>query len=127
MLAACTLGWLKARASTSNSPWVFPAAKDSNKPVGAGVVQHVLADNREALGVSKGFTSHSIRHAGLTWVAEQGGGLDIRNRLSAHHDSSSVDAHYQRSNLHKVAVEWWQQWGQHITALGSDDVVSIGA
>jgi hypothetical protein len=51
----------------------------------------------------------------------------VRDRLSAHHDSSSVDAHYQRSELNKPAAEWWQRWADHIVALGSDNVVELKA
>ena len=82
---------------------------------------------RAAVGLPADYGTHCHRKALLTWVAEQGGGLDIRNRLSAHHDSSSVDAHYMRSSLNESAADWWQRWGQHVTALGSDNVVRLGA
>jgi integrase len=82
---------------------------------------------RVELGLSAEYGSHCHRKALLTWVAENGGGRDVRDRLSAHHDSSSVDSHYQRSELNKPAAEWWQRWADHIVALGSDNVVELKA
>ena len=81
---------------------------------------------RAKLGLSTEYGTHTHRKALLTWVAENGGGLDVRNRLSAHHDCSSVDSHYQRSELNKPAAEWWQRWADHITGLAADNVVHIG-
>ncbi len=56
------------------------------------------------------FTSHVVRKALLTWVADHGGGRDIRDRLSAHSPGKSADAHYQLSELNAPAAEWWQRW-----------------
>lgn len=127
MLAARTLDWLQARASTSNSHWVFPAAKDNDRPISVGVVQHALAGNRAALGVPEGFTSHSIRHAGLTWVAEHGGGRDIRDRLSNHAPPrDGADHIYVAAQLDAPARDWTRRWVNHLTGLTSDNVVAFG-
>ncbi|MGM9400734.1 tyrosine-type recombinase/integrase [Aliiroseovarius sp. KMU-71] len=78
------------------------------------------AKRRDELGLPTDFTSHVLRKALLTWVAEKGGGRDIRDRLSAHSQGKSADAHYQLSELNAPAAEWWQRWADHL------DVVEAG-
>jgi|GEM_PF-3486553 len=127
MLAASTLEWLNERAAFSQSSWVFPAAKDPGLPVSVSVVQHALAGNRAAMGLAEGFTSHAVRHAGMTWVAEQGGGRDIRDRLSNHAPPrGGADHIYVAAQLDKPAREWTQMWVDHLTGLVSENVVSLG-
>jgi integrase len=95
--------------------------------LGHSSVMTAWRDQRAALGLPQEYGTHTHRKALLTWIAEQGGGVDIRNRLSAHHDSSSVDSHYMRSELNKPAAEWWQRWGDHVEALRSANVVELRA
>jgi integrase len=75
------------------------------------------AARRDALGLPEAFTTHVVRKALLTWLAEGGAGRDIRDRLSAHSPGKSADAHYQLSELNRPAAEWWQRWADHLDAV----------
>ena len=59
-------------------------------------------------------------------MAENGGGVDIRNRLTAHTVAKGIDAHYNQAELNKPAAEWWQKWADHLTILEAENVVTLG-
>lgn len=84
------------------------------------------ARRRDELSLPTDYTSHANRKALLSWVAENGGGKDIRDRLSAHSpDTSEADAHYQLSELNQPAAEWWQKWADFLDSLTAENVVQL--
>jgi len=127
MLAGRTVQRLRLRMTATVSRYVFPALTDPARPIRTDGVVRKLADNRAALGVSEGFTSHSIRHGCLTWLAENGCPRDVRDRISNHAPASSggVDHIYNSAELNRPAREWLGRWVDHLTALEAENVVSI--
>ena len=97
------------------------------QPIRTDGVVRKLADNRDALGVSKGFTSHSIRHGCLTWLAENGCPRDVRDRISNHAPAASggVDHIYVAAERNLPAREWLGRWVDYLSALEAENVVSI--
>lgn len=75
------------------------------------------AKQRTDLKLPAEYGSHCHRKAFLTWVAEHGGGRDIRDRLSAHSRGKDSDTHYQLSQLNREAAEWWQKWADRIDTI----------
>ncbi len=129
MLSAQSVILLKARRERITGDHVFPAR---------GGVAHITRNTAgkairrvcRAVGVPDGrggFTSHALRHACLTWLAERGTSKDIRDRVSNHVDKTSSDSVYNKAQLNEPAREWTQRWCDHLDALTSDKVVSISA
>ncbi len=87
--------------------------------------QKVLARLREGAGLSEGFTTHAMRRAMATWVAEHGATKDVRDRLLAHVDRASVDARYSRAALDRPAAEWWGKWADFLFGLRAETVIRI--
>jgi len=131
MLAVQSLGWLKARHEADpDARWVFPGPKDPGKPIRSDVVQKALKRHRPALELPEVFTSHSLRHAIVTWLAEQGAPIEIRNRLTNHlpgDKGSQSDRNYNAANLNAPARLWLQRWVDHLAALEANNVTEIGA
>jgi integrase len=75
------------------------------------------AKRRAELGLPDEYGTHCHRKSLLTWVAENGGGRDIRDRLSAHSKGTDSDSHYQLSTLNREAAEWWQRWADRIDSV----------
>ena len=127
MLAEQTTERLRSRRDASASEFVFPAIRDASRQLRTDAVVRVLADNRNTLGVSGSFTSHAIRHACLTWLAEQECPRELRDRVSNHAPASSggVDHVYNAAELNRPAREWLQRWVDYLSALEADNVVAI--
>jgi integrase len=127
MLAIQTVARLHELRGLSISAFVFPARTDPGVPLSSSQTIQVLAANRAKLDVGAAFTSHATRHAALTWVAESGGGRDIRDRLSNHTPpKDGADHVYVAAEHNGAAREWTQRWVDHLAALASDNVVSLG-
>lgn len=127
MLARQTIDRLQDIKATSESEFVFPARTDNTRQLSTSLAIQTLGKKRTLLGVSDRFTSHSTRHAALTWVAENGGGRDIRDRLSNHTPpQNGADHIYVAAQHNSAAREWTQQWCDYLTSLESENVVSIG-
>ncbi len=128
MLARQTVNWLRERQDKSTSGFVFPAATDPTRATDKTLVIRTLSKHRDTLGVAKAFTSHATRHAALTWVAENGGGRDIRDRLSNHTPAKDGADHvYVAAEHNEAARQWTQRWVDHLTGLEADNVTSIGS
>ncbi|WP_198590303.1 tyrosine-type recombinase/integrase [Paracoccus zhejiangensis] len=83
------------------------------------------AKRRAELKLPDEYGTHCHRKSLLTWVAEHGGGRDIRDRLSAHSRGTDSDSHYQLSTLNREAGEWWQRWADRIDAIEEDGKVVL--
>ena len=125
MLSRGSVEMLRTRKDKSKSSWVFPGAKDPSKAVNVSVLQHVIGKNRNHLGVSEKFTSHSGRHAGLTQLAEWGFSKDVRDRVSNHKPPASADAIYVAATLTEPARKATQQWVDYLASLEAENVVPI--
>jgi integrase len=125
MLSRQTVDRVRSRKIKSN--FVFPSTQDASRPTDKHLVIRSLARNRAALGVSDHFTSHATRRAALTWVAENGGGRDIRDRLSNHTPpSDGADHIYVSAEHNEAARQFTQRWVDHLTGLEADNVTEIG-
>ncbi len=89
-------------------------------PTGA---QKALLRMRQKVNLSEGLTTHAMRRAMATWVAENGATKDVRDRLLAHVDRASIDARYSRAALDRPAAEWWAKWAEFLVGLRSERVV----
>ncbi|MFC3615070.1 tyrosine-type recombinase/integrase [Lutimaribacter marinistellae] len=107
------------------SPLVFPQLRDRKKPVSTARVQEALINAREEHGINPEFTTHIIRKACLTWLAEQGCNEDLRNRVSNHRPSNPIDAIYTAASLNGPAREWIQKWADHLDGLAGGNVVEL--
>ncbi len=127
MLAARTTEHLRDLRDASVSEFVFPALTNPARPIRTDGVVRTLADNRGALGVYDGFTSHSIRHGCLTWLAENGCPRDVRDRISNHAPASSggVDHIYNSAELNRPAREWLGRWVDYLSALEAENIVTM--
>jgi integrase len=140
MLSSQSVALLRAIRAGSDSPWVFPRGSDPTLAMGSAYIQRILSTNREALGVTApeldpetgktsvaGFTTHSVRHAGLTWLQASGAGRDVRDRVSNHAPpGDGADHIYAGASLDQPAREWTQRWADHLTSLEAENVVQLG-
>lgn len=116
-LSAPALEVLRRRAQwrADADRFVFPSPGDRSKPIRSDLVMRALAANREALGVSAPFTSHSVRHAFRTWAAEAGYGVDVVNRCTAHVFASGINSNYNHAALNGPARALWAAWGEYLS------------
>nr|WP_302477789.1 tyrosine-type recombinase/integrase [Ruegeria arenilitoris] len=127
MLARQTVERLRGRAETGVPHLVFPSAQDSNRATDKHLVIRTLARKRQVIGISEEFTSHATRRAALTWVAENGGGRDIRDRLSNHTPpSDGADHIYVSAEHNEAARRFTQAWVDYLNGLEADNVTPIG-
>lgn len=127
LLTAQALEILIEREKTSLGEFVFPAPKNKNKPVNSNFIQHQLAGARGEMELPDTFKSHSLRHAALTWCAENGCPKDVRDRLTNHVLSGGVDAVYNSAQLNQPAKDWWAKWADHLGNLASPNVINIAS
>jgi integrase len=130
LLSRQSVGFLRVikadqEAKGMQTPYVFPSPSDISKPRTVHTVQRRLLEARPKLGLPKSFVSHSLRHAALTWAAEEGCPRDVRDRLTNHVSGGGVDAIYNGAALNQPAKEWFQRWADHLDMLTSGNVVSI--
>ncbi|SNT36732.1 tyrosine-type recombinase/integrase [Tropicimonas sediminicola] len=99
------------------SNFVFSSPRDTARPRSPVSVQQQIATHRLGLGVSPKFTSHSLRHAGLTWAAENGCPREVRDRLTNHVSGGGIDSVYNAATHSSAAREWWQKWADYLQHL----------
>ena len=117
MLPRQAVELLQARKDAAGGgAWVFPSPMHPAAPVSSETVMRQLAASRGALGVSDRFTSHAVRHACLTWCAENGIGREVRDRISNHLPPSGVDREYNGATLNAPARDALQAWADVVTA-----------
>lgn len=105
--------------------YLFPGIRGASH-ITRNTVGRTFAAIRAEHGLADGFTSHRLRNACLTWLAESQASREIRDRVSNHTDSTGgADAIYNTAQLNTPAREWLQRWADHLTALASDNVVEI--
>jgi integrase len=112
-------------AREAGRDFLFPAAGDASRPEKTWVAQTALAKLRKGARLNEGLTTHAMRRAMATWVAEHGATKDVRDRLLAHVDRASVDARYSRAALDRPAAEWWSKWAEFLVSLRTENVVQI--
>ena len=121
MLSTQSMALLKRRKTDSESDFIFPTNSVRGN-LTKSVVAAQIAQNREALGVPDAFTSHSLRHTALTWLAGhegEGATSSIRNRLSNHKENTAtdMDARYTHHKFDDEAREWTQKWCDYLESL----------
>ncbi len=105
--------------------YLFPGDRGAAH-ITRNTVGRVFAKIRAEHGMADGFTSHRLRNACLTWLAESQASREIRDRVSNHTDSTGgADAIYNTAQLNTPAREWLQRWADHLSMLASDNVVEI--
>jgi len=124
MLSRQSIALLEARLAARQTglaaaagAWVFPgrSAPHLTRNGVAKAFRRIVT----AHGLPSGFTSHALRHACLTWLAENQCGKEIRDRISNHVDKAGrgADAIYNAAELNVPAREWLQRWCDHLDAL----------
>jgi integrase len=104
---------------------LFGAKREPRRLMATDVPQKLLQSLRSRADLPDGFSTHAMRRAMATWVAEHGASKDVRDRLLAHVDRASVDARYSRAALDRPAAEWWAKWADFLVGLQADNVVRI--
>ena len=108
-----------------DSGYLFPGTR-GGEHINRNAVGRAFGKIRSEHGLADGITSHRLRNACLTWLAESQASREIRDRVSNHTDSTGgADAIYNTAQLNTPAREWLQRWADHLTALASDNVVEI--
>lgn len=96
--------------------FVFPGGRGAEH-INRNAVGRVFQRIRKEHGLPELFTSHSLRHACLTWLAENQSGKEIRDRISNHVENTSSDSIYNAASLNKPAREWLQRWSEYLVDL----------
>lgn len=128
MLSRQSCALLEARKASpaGKTPFVFPGAR-SAQHITRNSVGKAMQRIRTHTALPEGFTSHSLRHGCLTWLAEQQAGKEIRDRISNHVENTSSDAIYNAAALNQPARDWLQKWCDHLTGLEAENVIQLGA
>ena len=97
------------------SGYLFPQPR-APRPIASDVVGKEINKRRKDLKVHKDFSSHALRHSGLTWLAANHCPHEVRERLLGHVVDSSGDMsqRYQHHEFMTERREWTQQWADHI-------------
>ncbi|WP_170604840.1 tyrosine-type recombinase/integrase [Ruegeria arenilitoris] len=125
MLSRQTVARLEELKGNSESIYVFPSAQDASKPIDKKLVIRTLKKKLPELGIDSKFTSHALRRMALTWVAENKGHKEIRDRLSNHtSNKKNADAHYSwAAERNDVARQFTQLWSDHLCALSDEKII----
>jgi integrase len=124
MLSRQSIALLQRHKRNARTAFVFPGPV-SGAHLTRNSVAKAIAANREAYGLAAGFKSHSLRHACLTWLAENGAGREIRDRISNHVENTSADSIYVAAERNGAARDWLQSWCNYLDSLTAPNVDQI--
>jgi integrase len=84
-----------------------------------------ISNNRQALGVSKDFVTHSLRHFGQSWLAKEKCPVEVRDRIANHaiNKLTHMASRYNSYQYDQDAKEWLQKLADHVMALEADNIV----
>jgi site-specific recombinase XerD len=84
-------------------PWLFPGDK-SNRPISSRAVARICARAREAVGIEKKATPHTLRHSYATHLLESGANIRAIQILLGHRSLSSTQiyTHVATSDLLEI-------------------------
>jgi len=84
-------------------PWLFPGAK-SDQPLCAAAVQRMMQRTRQAAGIHKPATLHTLRHSFATHLHEAGVDLVTLQKLLGHRsiDSTLLYLHLSQRHLQQT-------------------------
>jgi integrase len=109
------------KAKGIKTDFLFPAPMDNTKPINTANSMRQAANIRRAASLPNGFSTHALRHAGLTWLKEQLCPLEVRNAITNHRtkgQNEQVDGGYTgTANFDTHIKEWLQRWADHLDAL----------
>lgn len=81
------------------------------------------ADRKNRLGV-EAFHIHDLRRTMTTWLGENEVDERVHDRM-LNHFKNTIRAVYNTARYNRPAREWWTNWGNHIQALGADNVIPL--
>ena len=84
----------------------------------------IISSNRDLLGVSKDFVTHSLRHFGQSWLAKEKCPVEVRDRI-ANHSANKLTHMASRYNSYEYdpdAREWLQRLADHVTILDTTNL-----
>ena len=112
-------------AATRGDDVLFPGPRTPGKAMATNFAQHLNQRVREGAGLPERLQTHGLRRGLGTWIAENGGTKDVRDRVLAHVDRASVDSRYAQAALDGPAREWWAKWADFLTGLTAANVVQL--
>ncbi len=116
-------------AQPEGTEFVFPAPHDLTRPVAKANAIRGASRIRKNTHLPDGFSTHALRHAGLTWLKENLCPLDVRNAITNHRTKAQnevVDGGYTKTaDFSDLAREWLQRWAHHLDALQGQNVVKL--
>jgi integrase len=112
------------KKAAGKSHWVFPSEKYTEVHISVNHPATKLKKNLDHFGIGK-FTPHSLRHSVVTGLSRLGCPREVIMRIANHMDSS-ITGHYDHHSRNQEALNWLQQWANHIDSLTEDNVIPMG-
>lgn len=112
------------RPLTGRSPYVFPGARSSQRPLSNNAVRIAL----RAMGyTAEQMTAHGFRAMARSLLAEQGWPIDVIERQLSHKASGPLGAAYDRAKYLDERRRLMQAWADYLGSLVRDEskVVAI--
>lgn len=94
---------------SSDSEWVFPAARDQSKPMCRQAANAAI----KRMGYASKLVSHGLRSIGSTTLNEQGFDPDVIEIALSHVDKNAVRRAYNRAEYlerRRVMLQWWSDF-----------------
>ena len=115
----------EVKTLSGRSRWLFPSPRLEDRPIVRTAINHCLAENREAIGISN-LRPHDLRRTGASQMTGMGILRLVVSKILNHTDRE-VTAIYDRFSYDHEKRQALDAWGRRLMRIVSDEPIAVTA